>query len=164
MVPLFRPLARLPASTMRLAVVLAICALSALLPPALCSEPLAATVVAVDVTAARELVRSGGHRYLDVRTEEEIRKGHVEDSVNVPYLFFSSSGTEKNPKFIEQVKAHFDKQDSIVVGCRSGVRSQLACADLMAAGFENVKNMEGGFLSWVENGFAVKKPEVQEEL
>ncbi|GJN36857.1 hypothetical protein PR202_gb25756 [Eleusine coracana subsp. coracana] len=85
-----------------------------------------------------------------------------------PYL----PGTEKNPKFIEQVKAHFDKQDSIVVGCRSGVRSQLACADLMAAvrsiplliGFENVKNMEGGFLSWVENGFAVKKPEVQEEL
>ncbi|GJN12973.1 hypothetical protein PR202_ga31302 [Eleusine coracana subsp. coracana] len=135
---------------MRLAVVLAICALSALLPPALCSEPLAATVVAVDVTAARELVRSGGHRYLDVRTEEEIRKGHVEDSVNVPYLFFSSSG--KAMRCLAST------------GCRSGVRSQLACADLMAAGFENVKNMEGGFLSWVENGFAVKKPEVQEEL
>jgi hypothetical protein len=26
------------------------------------------------------------------RTEEEFRKGHVEDSLNVPYLFFTSSG------------------------------------------------------------------------
>jgi hypothetical protein len=48
-------------------VVLAICALSALLPPACDSEPLAATVAAVDAAAARDLVRSGGHRYLDVR-------------------------------------------------------------------------------------------------
>ncbi|TVU13337.1 hypothetical protein EJB05_40389, partial [Eragrostis curvula] len=82
---------------MRPAVVLAICALSVLLlPPARGSEPLAA----VDVAAARDLVRSGGHRYLDVRL----------------------------------------------------------------LGFENVKNMKGGFILWAENGFAVKKPEVKEEL
>ncbi|XP_072148315.1 thiosulfate sulfurtransferase 16, chloroplastic [Setaria viridis] len=147
---------------MRAATALAICALSALLFAARGSEK--PPVAAVDVAAAGDLVRSGGHRYLDVRTEEEFRNGHVEDSLNVPYLFFTSQGKEKNPKFIEQVAAHFDKQDSIVVGCKSGVRSELACFDLMAAGFENVKNIEGGYDAWVENGLAVKKPQAQDEL
>lgn len=49
-------------------------------------------------------------------------------------------------------------------GCLSGVRSELASADLIAAGFKNVKNMEGGYMAWVENGLAVNKPLVQEEL
>jgi predicted lactoylglutathione lyase len=39
----------------------------------------------------------------------------VKDSLNVPYVFFTSQGREKNPQFIEQVAAHFDKQDNIVV-------------------------------------------------
>ncbi|CAN6182223.1 unnamed protein product [Urochloa humidicola] len=150
---------------MRTAIALTICALSALLVAARGSEkPPAATVAAVGVEAASDLLRSGGHRYLDVRTEEEFRNGHVGDSLNVPYLFFTSQGKEKNPKFIEQVVAHFDKQDSIVVGCKCGVRSELACFDLLAAGFKNVKNMEGGYDAWVENGFAVKKPQAQDEL
>ncbi|KAF8688354.1 hypothetical protein HU200_042316 [Digitaria exilis] len=146
---------------MRAAIALTICALSALLAAARGSER---PVAAVDVAAASDLVRSGGHRYLDVRTEEEFRNGHVKDSLNVPYVFFTSQGREKNLKFIKQVAAHFDKQDSIVVGCKSGVRSELACSDLMAAGFENVKNMEGGYDAWVENGFAVKKLQEQDEL
>ncbi|CAN6195864.1 unnamed protein product [Urochloa humidicola] len=151
---------------MRPAIALTICAVSALLVAARALEkPPAAAVAAVGVAATGDLLRSGGHRYLDVRTEEEFRNGHVEDSLNVPYVFFTSqAGKEKNPKFIEQVAAHFDKQDSIVVGCKSGVRSELACFDLMAAGFENVKNMEGGYDAWVENGFAVKKPLAQDEL
>ncbi|CAM0150929.1 unnamed protein product [Urochloa decumbens] len=151
---------------MRPAIALTICALFALLVAARGSEkPPAAAVAAVGVAAASDLVVSGGHRYLDVRTEKEFRNGHVVDSLNVPYLFFTSqAGREKNPKFIEQVAAHFDKQDRIVVGCKSGVRSELACFDLMAAGFENVKNMDGGYDAWVENGFAVKKPQAQDEL
>ncbi|AQK42908.1 Rhodanese-like domain-containing protein 19 mitochondrial [Zea mays] len=161
---------------MRSATLLTICTLSALLLVARGSEkPSAAPppVVAVGVAAASDLIRSGGHRYLDVRTEEEFRSGHVEDSLNVPYLFFTSqgksifssnSGREKNPKFIAQVAAGFDKEDNIVVGCKSGVRSELACADLMAAGFRNVKNIEGGYTAWVESGLAVKKSQAQDEL
>ncbi|PAN12307.1 hypothetical protein PAHAL_2G258000 [Panicum hallii] len=150
---------------MRAAIALTICALSALLAAARGSEkPATAAVAAVGVAAAGDLLRSGGHRYLDVRTEEEFRDGHVKDSLNVPYVFFTSQGREKNPQFIEQVAAHFDKQDNIVVGCKSGVRSELACFDLMAAGFENVNNMEGGYDAWVENDLAVKKPQAQDEL
>jgi hypothetical protein len=54
--------------TMRPAILLTICTLSALLLVAHGSEkPSAAPVVAVGVAAASDLIRSGGHRYLDVR-------------------------------------------------------------------------------------------------
>ncbi|XP_066347582.1 thiosulfate sulfurtransferase 16, chloroplastic-like [Miscanthus floridulus] len=152
---------------MRSAILLTICTLSALLLVARGSEePSAALVVAVGVAAASHLIRSGGHRYLDVRTEEEFKNGHVEDSFNVPYLFFTSQGKEKNPQFIAQVAADFDKEDNIVVGCKSGVRSELACADLMAARnhVHTIQNWIGSYTAWVENGLAVKKSQAQDEL
>uniref|UniRef100_M0ZVS3 Senescence-associated protein n=1 Tax=Solanum tuberosum TaxID=4113 RepID=M0ZVS3_SOLTU len=50
-----------------------------------------AEVVTVDVHAARQLIQSG-HRYLDVRTEEEFKKGHVHNSLNIPYMFNTPRG------------------------------------------------------------------------
>ncbi|XP_020524221.1 thiosulfate sulfurtransferase 18 isoform X4 [Amborella trichopoda] len=102
------------------------------------SEP----VVTVDVHRAKNLLASGW-RYLDVRTKEEFSEGHLENSLNVPYLFNSLQGREKNKQFVEQ-------------GCRSGVRSLSASEDLINAGFKHVRNMGGGYLAWVENGFQVK--------
>ncbi|XP_008781000.1 thiosulfate sulfurtransferase 18-like [Phoenix dactylifera] len=118
-------------------------------------------IATVDVHAAKRLVYSG-HRYLDVRTVEEFNKGHLENAINVPYLFFTPQGKEKNLKFVEQVSLVCDKDDHIVVGCLSGVRSLQAAVDLLDAGFKHVQNMGGGYAAWVENGFAVKKP--REEL
>ncbi|XP_011624209.1 thiosulfate sulfurtransferase 18 isoform X1 [Amborella trichopoda] len=145
------------------------------------SEP----VVTVDVHRAKNLLASGW-RYLDVRTKEEFSEGHLENSLNVPYLFNSlqgahtsqpkqlvrgkhvscilisktnggvCSGREKNKQFVEQVKALCCKDDDIIVGCRSGVRSLSASEDLINAGFKHVRNMGGGYLAWVENGFQVK--------
>ncbi|KAK1321352.1 hypothetical protein QJS10_CPA03g02246 [Acorus calamus] len=114
-------------------------------------------VLTVDVHSAKDLIRSS-HRYLDVRTEEEFKKGHLENALNVPYCFFTPEGTVKNPKFLEQVAAVCNKDDFIVVGCKSGVRSLQASVDLLAADYKNVKNMGGGYAAWVENGFTVKKP------
>ncbi|KAL4187180.1 hypothetical protein AMTRI_Chr09g37820 [Amborella trichopoda] len=115
------------------------------------SEP----VVTVDVHRAKNLLASGW-RYLDVRTKEEFSEGHLENSLNVPYLFNSLQGREKNKQFVEQVKALCCKDDDIIVGCRSGVRSLSASEDLINAGFKHVRNMGGGYLAWVENGFQVK--------
>ncbi|GJM89947.1 hypothetical protein PR202_ga06178 [Eleusine coracana subsp. coracana] len=114
-----------------------------------------ATVVTVNVTAAKELVASAGLRYLDVRTEEEWSKGHLDDSLNVPYMFITSQGN-KHLSFGDQA-----------TGCQSGKRSELACVDLLAAlqlikkhqqGFKNVKNMGGGYADWLQNGFPVHNP------
>ncbi|XP_009760406.1 thiosulfate sulfurtransferase 18-like isoform X1 [Nicotiana tabacum] len=118
-------------------------------------------VVTVDVHAARHLLRSG-HRYLDVRTEEEFKKEHVENSENIPYMFNTPQGRVKNPKFMEQVSAAFGKEEKLVVGCQSGVRSLYATTDLLTVEFKHVSNMGGGYQAWVESGFAVNKP--QDEL
>ncbi|KAI4976563.1 hypothetical protein ZWY2020_050170 [Hordeum vulgare] len=131
----------------------------------------AAGVTTVDVqTAARELQeQQGGMAYLDVRTEEEMGKGHVGGSLNVPYFFVTPQGTrEKNPRFVEQVALLFTTDQHILIGCQSGKRSELACVDLLAAGFMNVKNVGGGYAAWLQSGLpvtvAVPTPESAAEI
>lgn len=53
---------------------------------------------------------------------------------------------------IEDLEDH--KDDEIVVYCRSGQRSGMAKQLLMASGFKNVRNLEGGMIAWV-NTFGV---------
>uniref|UniRef100_A0A453QZH1 Rhodanese domain-containing protein n=1 Tax=Aegilops tauschii subsp. strangulata TaxID=200361 RepID=A0A453QZH1_AEGTS len=61
---------------------------------------------------------------------------------------------EKNPRFVEQVASLFST-DQHILGCQSGKRSELACIDLLAAGFMNVKNVGGGYAAWLHNGLPV---------
>ncbi|KAI3853245.1 hypothetical protein MKW92_019417 [Papaver armeniacum] len=112
------------------------------------------TVSTVDVHAAKNLLDSSGFRYLDVRTVEEYNKSHVENAINIPYLFKTPEGRLKNPEFLDQVSAVCTKDDQLVVACNSGGRSFMACTDLLQAGYANVKNMNGGYSAWVDNGLA----------
>ncbi|XP_038978827.1 rhodanese-like domain-containing protein 17 isoform X2 [Phoenix dactylifera] len=90
-------------------------------------------LVSVDAHEARKLLNSG-HRYLDVRMREDFEKGHVEGAINVPfYSSVTPQGKEKNPQFIEHVSSIYGKDDHFIVG------------------FKNVKNMQRGYLSWVES-------------
>jgi rhodanese-related sulfurtransferase len=43
-----------------------------------------------------------------------------------------------------------NKDDEIVVHCRSGARSGQAQAMLMSQGFTNVRNLKGGVLAWMD--------------
>ncbi|XP_039146779.1 thiosulfate sulfurtransferase 18-like [Dioscorea cayenensis subsp. rotundata] len=130
-------------------------------------------VVSINVEEAKELL-SSGHLYLDVRTIEEFDKGHVDNAINVPYMFSTPEGRVKNSGFVEQVSFEFKKEDHIVVGCQSGVRSLYAAEGIcggsdssmrtyiyslhLLQGYKNVKNMGGGYLAWVQNGITVTKP------
>ncbi|XP_066164034.1 thiosulfate sulfurtransferase 18 isoform X3 [Oryza sativa Japonica Group] len=97
-------------------------------------------VVTVDVAAASDLITSAGHRYVDVRTEEEMNKGHLHNSLNVPFMFVTPQGKEKNPLFVEQFSSLVSKEEHVVVG------------------FKNVKNMGGGYAAWLDNGFPINTP------
>ncbi|KAM4128893.1 hypothetical protein ACJW30_02G202800 [Castanea mollissima] len=121
-----------------------------------------AEVVTVDVHATKDLINSG-HKYLDVRTVEEYKKGHVgaDKILNIPYMFNTPAGRVKNPQFLSEVSSVCNKEDQLIVGCQSGVRSLSAAADLLSAGFKHVSNMGGGYLAWVENGFLVQKPHTE---
>jgi rhodanese-related sulfurtransferase len=123
-------------------------------------ESSGAEVVTVDVHAAKDQIKSG-HKYLDVRTVEEYKKGHVgaDKILNIPYMFNTPEGRVKNPQFLNEVSSACNKEDHLIVGCQSGVRSLYATADLLSAGFKHVSDMGGGYLAWVENGFLVQKPD-----
>ncbi|KAK6288195.1 hypothetical protein POUND7_014374 [Theobroma cacao] len=117
-------------------------------------------VVTIDVIQAKSLLQSG-YGYIDVRTVEEYKKGHVdaEKILNIPYMFNTPEGRVKNPEFLKQVSSFCKEDDLLVVGCQSGVRSLYATADLLTIGFKNVSNMGGGYLAWVDNGFPLKMEE-----
>eukprot|EP00270_Netrium_digitus_P008995 TRINITY_DN271_c0_g1_i2.p1 TRINITY_DN271_c0_g1~~TRINITY_DN271_c0_g1_i2.p1 ORF type:complete len:199 (+),score=3.01 TRINITY_DN271_c0_g1_i2:25-597(+) len=105
----------------------------------------------VPVQVANELLEAG-HRYLDVRGPDEFASGHVEGAVNIPYLMKTNAGDAKNPNFVEEVSRVFEKDEEIVVGCKSGKRSLMATADLVAAGFDCVTDIGGGFMAWEQSG------------
>ncbi len=53
------------------------------------------------------------------------------------------------PVRLQDLESH--KNDEIVVHCRSGARSGQAKDFMMANGFTNVRNLEGGVLAWIDS-------------
>ena len=87
---------------------------------------------------AYELITSGIDAIiLDVRSEEEFLGGHIEGAVLLP---------------VDEIKDRaesvlVDKDELILVICRSGNRSQTASQELANLGFTNVYDI-GGIMSW----------------
>ena len=78
-----------------------------------------------------------GYIILDVRTPEEFADKHIPGAVNVPN---ETIGAEKIPELP-------DKDQLILVYCRSGNRSKQASEKLAALGYTNVVEF-GGINSW----------------
>ena len=68
---------------------------------------------------------------IDVRTPEEFKSGHIEESSNVEWQIISS--------IIDEVK----KDQKIYLYCRSGGRSQKATDILVDLGYKDVTNLGG---------------------
>ncbi|KAK1403671.1 protein HIGH ARSENIC CONTENT 1, mitochondrial [Heracleum sosnowskyi] len=107
-------------------------------------------VVTVNVHVAKDLLGSGS-RYLDVRTSEDYNNGHVDNAVNVPYMFMTQEGRVKNPDFLAQVSSVFKKEEQLIVGCNIGGRAMKACVDLLNDGYQQVTRMGGGYTAWTES-------------
>lgn len=102
----------------------------------------------IEPEEAKTLLDSGeGHTYLDVRTEEEFRAGHVPDAVNIPILLRHPQGMGMIPnlEFIAQVEEKFARDAKLIVGCQRGGRSLKACNLLLTGGFTNAVDMRGGY-------------------
>ena len=81
--------------------------------------------------------KESGYIILDVRTAQEYSEKHIPKAVNIPN---ESIGTEEIP-------ALPDKNQLILVYCRSGNRSKQASEKLAALGYTNVVEF-GGINSW----------------
>lgn len=99
-----------------------------------------AQVTAEDLSA--ELAEGGEPVLVDVRTVEEVAEsGAVEGAVNLPL--------EQLIEFKNEWPA---QGANIVVYDADGYRGNLAMITLRGYGYENVRNLKGGFSSWVEAG------------
>lgn len=83
--------------------------------------------------------------FVDVRTEDEFKSGHVPGATCVP-LDRIECGTAELPK---------DKL--VILSCQSGKRSARARELLQAKGYENLVEMEGGFSAWAAHGLPVNR-------
>ncbi|KAJ0241931.1 Rhodanese-like domain-containing protein 17 [Hirschfeldia incana] len=95
--------------------------------------------ITIDVSQAYKLLHHGC-TFLDVRTVEEFEKGHVDSEkiLNVPYWFYTPQGQENNPNFVKHVTSLFNQTDHLVVG------------------FKSVRNMDGGYIAWMEKRLPVR--------
>ena len=96
--------------------------------------------VYVNITAeeAKQIMDSE-ERYiiLDVRTQEEYDQGHIPGAILIP-------NTEIKVRAVEELT---DKDQLILVYCRSGRRSKLAAEILVELGYPNIKEF-GGIIDW----------------
>ncbi len=76
--------------------------------------------------------------FLDVRTPEEFKEGHIEGAVLINFF---------DEDFKEQV-ATLNKEKPVYIYCRSGNRSQKAGLILTQMGFQEVYDIEAGYMGW----------------
>ena len=78
-----------------------------------------------------------GYMILDVRTAQEYADGHIPGAILIPdYEIGERAESELT-----------DKDQLILVYCRSGRRSQNAAKELISLGYNNVKDF-GGIIDW----------------
>lgn len=87
---------------------------------------------------------------LDVRSPEEFAAGHVPGAKNLPHGTVLS-----NPAAIAALGAKPDTP--VVLYCRSGKRANLAAAALRAAGYTDLRHLEGDMPGWEAAGQTVER-------
>ena len=87
--------------------------------------------------AVTMMAQETGYIILDVRRPDEYAAGHIPNAINVPN---ESIGTDEIPELP-------NKDQLIMVYCRSGRRSKEASEKLVKLGYTNIVEF-GGILDW----------------
>lgn len=92
-------------------------------------------------TTSQEKAKAYGV-WIDVRTTDEYRAGHLKDSIHVP--------VEDIAQHIERIEPN--KNAPINLYCRSGGRAETARQTLLSMGYTNVTN-HGGYDDLIKQGY-----------
>ena len=87
--------------------------------------------------AVSMMQEESGYIILDVRTTEEFAERHIPDAINISNEVIGKEEIAELP----------DKEQLILVYCRSGNRSKQASEKLAALGYTNVYEF-GGIIDW----------------
>ncbi|MDH3592249.1 MAG: molybdopterin-synthase adenylyltransferase MoeB [Planctomycetota bacterium] len=105
------------------------------------------SVPAVSVTEAAELAQNGA-ALVDVREREEHAAGAARGSVPLPKGYLELHAEKTLP----------DKKQTVLVMCQIGQRSLFAAEALERLGYEDVRNVTGGYRGWAEAGLPTEAP------
>ena len=96
------------------------------------------------------------HRVLiDVREPAEFATGHIDGAINIPrgMLEFQIDTDPAVANVSDPVLSQ--KEQTIVVYCRTGSRAALAAQSLKRLGFSDVSSIAGGITAWTDAGLPV---------
>ena len=103
-----------------------------------CSDGWSATYKQISGAEAKALMDSeSGYIIIDARTQEEYDQGHIPGAIMIPEYEIANRAEKEIP----------DKDQLILVYCRSGRRSKIAAEELVKLGYTNVKEF-GGIIDW----------------
>jgi rhodanese-related sulfurtransferase len=106
----------------------------------------------VKTSSCHDLYRTsldGPIELIDVRTTEEFQQIRAAPARNVPL--------DKLDPFALVKSRTSASEHSIFFICAVGARSAWACELMMAAGYENVVNVEGGTQAWYAAGLPIEQ-------
>jgi rhodanese-related sulfurtransferase len=92
----------------------------------------------IDSGMARELLRDNDALVIDVREPLEYAAGRIPGAELIPL--------RRIVQEVDYLKQHGERP--IIISCRSGKRSEMACRFLRESGIENVYNLTGGVSAW----------------
>jgi len=92
----------------------------------------------IDSIKAIELINNKEAIIIDIRSMADYNKGHILNAINIPA---NSLKTQLN--LIQKYK-----NKPLIVVCRSGAQSSMACKQLHESDFSEVYNLRGGLLAW----------------
>ncbi len=101
----------------------------------------------VDVVEALGLINHKNALVLDVREESEFKSGHILNAKWIPL--------GKLADRLDELKRN--REQPIVVVCRSGQRSASACVQLTKQGFAQAYNLSGGVMGWQKSNLPLEK-------
>ena len=103
-----------------------------------CSDGGSASYDQISGAEAKALMESeSGYIIIDARTQEEYDQGHIPGAILIPEYEIADRAEKELP----------DKEQLILVYCRSGRRSKIAAEELVKLGYTNVKEF-GGIIDW----------------
>ncbi|MDP1863273.1 MAG: rhodanese-like domain-containing protein [Thiobacillus sp.] len=116
-----------------------------------CAEP---PYTHVNNDELKALVAKGVPLY-DIRRPEEWRQTQVVEGSHT--LTYVDASGRPNPEFMPRFTAEVDKNDPVILICRTGNRTDTLARELMAMGYTQVYNVRHGITRWIGEGNPVVK-------
>ena len=102
----------------------------------------------IEVTELAKLKDAGECvRVIDIRQPAELNSGIIPGAEALPMHTIPLRMSELN------------REEKLIMVCRSGARSAQACMFLQQQGYDNVFNLRGGMMAWAGSGLEIGLPQ-----